>query len=372
MCSVTRRDIEGLLAVAHEFHLVLVEDAAESLGSTRGGRHTGTFGLMGTLSFNGNKTVTTGGGGAILTDDAALATRARHLTTTAKVPHRWEYRHDEVGYNYRMPNLNAALGCAQLEQLPVFLEAKRRLFERYPAAFADTAGVRLVAEPAGCRSNYWLQTLLLDEAGASDARCGSWRPPTTPDSDPPGMDADASPAGLRRLSAHAAAGRRVPRAPPHQSAEQRPSRRARRRREPRSRFCCSVPAGMRAPASTCIELEGRFRVAGVRRSRRRRSGARCSAIRCSAPRPTCAAACAVSTLHALVAVGSDRDARIRACDSVRAGRIAAATSCRSVVSPRALRFAARLARGRHDRHARGDRQCRRRGWGATASSTASR
>jgi perosamine synthetase len=157
-------DIEELLAVAHEFHLVLVEDAAESLGSTRGGRHTGTLGLMGTLSFNGNKTVTTGGGGAILTNDAALAGRARHLATTAKVAHRWEYRHDEVGYNYRMPNLNAALGCAQLEQLPGFLESKRRLFGDYQTALANTAGVRLVAEPPGCRSNYWLQTLLLDEA----------------------------------------------------------------------------------------------------------------------------------------------------------------------------------------------------------------
>jgi perosamine synthetase len=121
---------------------------------------------MGTLSFNGNKTVTTGGGGAILTDDGELAAHARHLTTTAKVAHRWEYRHDEVGYNYRMPNLNAALGCAQLEQLPGFLEAKRRLFTHYRSAFAPLAGMRLVAEPSGCRSNYWLQTLLLDEVNA--------------------------------------------------------------------------------------------------------------------------------------------------------------------------------------------------------------
>ena len=109
----------------------VLEDAAESLGSTVRGRHTGTFGLMGTFSFNGNKTVTTGGGGAIVTNDQALARRAKHITTTAKLPHRWEFRHDEVGYNFRMPNLNAALGCAQLEQLPVFLEEKRRLFERY-------------------------------------------------------------------------------------------------------------------------------------------------------------------------------------------------------------------------------------------------
>jgi len=159
-------DIEGLLAVARDFHLNLTEDAAESLGSTRHGRHTGTFGLMGTLSFNGNKTITTGGGGAIITNDAELAKRAKHLTTTAKLPHRWEYRHDEIGYNYRMPNINAALGCAQLEQLPALLEAKRRLFESYAAAFAGIGDARLLAEPAGCRSNYWLQTLLLDAAAA--------------------------------------------------------------------------------------------------------------------------------------------------------------------------------------------------------------
>lgn len=160
-------DVEGLLAVARDFGLALVEDAAESLGSTVGGRHTGTFGLCGTLSFNGNKTVTTGGGGAILTNDNQLASRARHLTTTAKVPHRWEYRHDEIGYNYRMPNLNAALGCAQLEQLPQLVERQRLLFRRYHQAFADTAGVQLVAEPRGCRSNYWLQALLLEERNAA-------------------------------------------------------------------------------------------------------------------------------------------------------------------------------------------------------------
>lgn len=159
-------DIEGVLAVAQDFHLALVEDAAESLGSTVHGRHTGTFGLMGTLSFNGNKTITTGGGGAILTNDPELARRAKHLTTTAKVPHRWEYLHDEIGYNYRLPNINAALGCAQLEQLPGFLAAKRRIFERYKAAFAEVPQSRIFAEPEGCRSNYWLQTLLLDESAA--------------------------------------------------------------------------------------------------------------------------------------------------------------------------------------------------------------
>lgn len=157
-------DIDGALALACDFHLALVEDAAESLGSTVSGRHTGTFGLLGTLSFNGNKTITTGGGGAILTNDPVLAKHAKHLTTTAKVPHRWEYRHDEIGYNYRLPNINAALGCAQLEQLPAFLAAKRRVFGKYKAALAGMQQVCLVAEPKGCISNYWLQTLLLNES----------------------------------------------------------------------------------------------------------------------------------------------------------------------------------------------------------------
>jgi perosamine synthetase len=159
-------DIEAAVALARDFRLALIEDAAESLGSTAHGRHTGTFGLMGTLSFNGNKTVTTGGGGAILFDDSELARRAKHLTTTAKVPHRWEFNHDAVGYNYRMPNLNAALGCAQLEQLDDFVDAKRRLFELYRTAFARVPGVQLMPEPSGTRSNYWLQTLLLDESAA--------------------------------------------------------------------------------------------------------------------------------------------------------------------------------------------------------------
>ena len=160
-------NLDGLLAVAKDFNIAMVEDAAESLGSYYHGRHTGTFGLMGTLSFNGNKTITTGGGGAILTDNAELASHAKHLTTTAKVPHRWEFVHDEVGYNYRMPNINAALGCAQLEQLADFLKSKRTLFDHYRNAFAAVPAVRLVAEPENCHSNYWLQTLLLDESIAA-------------------------------------------------------------------------------------------------------------------------------------------------------------------------------------------------------------
>jgi len=155
-------DLDGLLALAHDFKLALVEDAAESLGSYYHGQHTGIFGLMGTLSFNGNKTITTGGGGAILTNNPELARHAKHLTTTAKLPHAWEYRHDEIGYNYRMPNLNAALGCAQLEQVPTMLAAKRKLFQRYQVAFAPMQGVKLMEEPEQCQSNYWLQTLLLD------------------------------------------------------------------------------------------------------------------------------------------------------------------------------------------------------------------
>lgn len=159
-------DLDGLLAVARDFRLALVEDAAESLGSSYCGRHTGTHGLLGVLSFNGNKTITTGGGGAILTDDGELARRAKHLTTTAKLPHRWNYEHDAVGYNYRMPNLNAALGCAQLERIDDLLSAKRALYARYASAFSEVPGVRLFSEPAGCTSNYWLQTLMLDEACA--------------------------------------------------------------------------------------------------------------------------------------------------------------------------------------------------------------
>jgi len=155
-------DINGMLALAHDFNIVLIEDAAESLGSTYHGQHTGTFGLMGTLSFNGNKTITAGGGGAILTNDATIARRAKHITTTAKLPHAWEFIHDEIGYNYRLPNLNAALGCAQLEQLPAKLVAKRTLFDYYLTAFEPVKGVNLMAEPKQCLSNYWLQTIMLN------------------------------------------------------------------------------------------------------------------------------------------------------------------------------------------------------------------
>jgi perosamine synthetase len=139
----------------------LIEDAAESLGSWIGNRHTGTLGKMGVLSFNGNKIITTGGGGAILTNDAETARRLKHLTTTAKQPHRWEFVHDEVAYNYRLPNLNAALGCAQLERLPDMLQRKRELANAYAQAFANTPDFRFITEPKGCSSNYWLNAVFL-------------------------------------------------------------------------------------------------------------------------------------------------------------------------------------------------------------------
>ena len=154
--------IDALAAVSERYGLVLIEDAAESLGSYYRGRHTGNVGRLAALSFNGNKTVTTGGGGAILTNDEELGALAKHLTTTAKLPHRWSFHHDMVGYNYRMPNINAALGCAQLEQLTGFLEAKRTLAARYVETFREVPGVRVFTEPADCRSNYWLNVLLLD------------------------------------------------------------------------------------------------------------------------------------------------------------------------------------------------------------------
>lgn len=152
-----------LMEVANRYKLPVVEDAAESLGSTCQGQHTGTFGKLGTLSFNGNKIITTGGGGAILTDDTELARHAKYLTTTAKRPHRWEFFHDEVAWNYRLPNLNAALGCAQMDRLPEFLAAKRELAQQYQAAFRDLMGIQFITEPAGCRSNYWLNTVQLDK-----------------------------------------------------------------------------------------------------------------------------------------------------------------------------------------------------------------
>lgn len=155
-------DLDPLLEVCRGFGLPVVEDAAESLGSSYKGRATGTFGLLSAVSFNGNKIITTGGGGAVLTDAPELAGLVKHLSTIAKRPHRWSYVHDQVGYNYRMPSLNAALGCAQLEQLPGFVHRKRALAERYRRAFEGFAGARIFVEPEPARSNYWLNSLLLE------------------------------------------------------------------------------------------------------------------------------------------------------------------------------------------------------------------
>ncbi|HET6804140.1 MAG TPA: LegC family aminotransferase [Frateuria sp.] len=160
-------DIDGLSQVCAAWGLALIEDAAESLGSLYKGRHTGTFGLLGTLSFNGNKIVTTGGGGMLLAS-AGLGDRARHLTTTAKAPHAFEYVHDEVGYNYRLPNINAALGCAQMENIDRFISAKRALAGRY-ASFFENSDYQFVSEPAGCRSNYWLNAVVCKDLGHRDA-----------------------------------------------------------------------------------------------------------------------------------------------------------------------------------------------------------
>lgn len=159
--------IETLLEVASEFNLTVVEDAAESIGSFVGKVHTGTFGKCGILSFNGNKTITTGGGGAILTNDEELAQCIRHLASTAKMPHDYEYIHDAVAFNYRMPNINAALGCAQINRLNEFLSAKRVLADKYSAGFAGTSSMSFVAEPHGTTSNYWLNTIRLNKPDLS-------------------------------------------------------------------------------------------------------------------------------------------------------------------------------------------------------------
>jgi len=156
-------DVDRLLTVATEWCIPIVEDAAESLGSLWKGTPCGRFGKVAALSFNGNKIVTTGGGGAILTDDEDLGRLAKHMTTTAKQPHRWAFNHDMVGFNYRMPNLNAALGVAQLEQLDGFVAAKRRLALRYQETLGNLSGLRVVDEPDGARSNFWLNAIVIDE-----------------------------------------------------------------------------------------------------------------------------------------------------------------------------------------------------------------
>ena len=155
-------DLDPLVEICRHYQLELVEDAAESLGSYYKGRHTGNWGRASALSFNGNKVITTGGGGAILTNDEKLGNLAKHLTTTARVAHKWSFIHDQIGFNYRLPNINAALGCAQLEQLPDFIKNKRALAENYRKAFVGIDGIRLHTEPDFAQSNYWLNVLLID------------------------------------------------------------------------------------------------------------------------------------------------------------------------------------------------------------------
>jgi len=156
-------DLDPIVEICSRYHIKLIEDAAEALGSLYKGKHVGHTGLAGALSFNGNKIITAGGGGAILTNDAKFAKRAKHITTTAKQPHDFLYVHDEIGYNYRMPNINAALGCAQLEQISNILSSKRNLAKQYEKLFANIEGISFFAEPSFAKSNYWLNTLLLND-----------------------------------------------------------------------------------------------------------------------------------------------------------------------------------------------------------------
>ena len=161
-------DLDGLVAVCRDWQLVLIEDTAESLGSFYKGQHTGTVGALGTLSFNGNKTITTGGGGAVLASSPLLAARIKHLTTTAKQAHAYDFVHDELAFNYRMPNLNAALGCAQLEQLTGFIKTKRELAMAYKIFLADSDW-QFIDEPEGSRSNFWLNAVLCQNRSQRDA-----------------------------------------------------------------------------------------------------------------------------------------------------------------------------------------------------------
>ena len=160
--------IDEIAQICEKFNITLIEDAAESIGSRFKTKHTGTFGKAGVLSFNGNKTVTSGGGGAIITDDVEFAKRAKHITTTAKIPHRWDFEHDEIAYNYRLPNINAALACAQLEKLDEFIANKRTTALKYKEFFADTK-IEFVDEPVNSRSNFWLCTIKLKNREKRDA-----------------------------------------------------------------------------------------------------------------------------------------------------------------------------------------------------------
>jgi len=161
--------IDELIKVCNKFHIPVIEDAAESLGSYYKNKHTGTFGLLGVFSFNGNKTVTAGGGGCIITNDKTIAEKAKHLSTQAKIPHRWEYKHDSIGYNYRMPNLNAALACAQLEQLEHYIENKRELSDMYRVFFNNNENITFVNEIESAKSNFWLNAIVLEDKHKRDS-----------------------------------------------------------------------------------------------------------------------------------------------------------------------------------------------------------
>lgn len=154
-------EIDTIIELCNQFNIPVIEDAAESIGSTYKNKHTGTFGLLGTYSFNGNKTITCGGGGIIVTNNDEIGKLAKHLTTQAKVPHRWEYVHDHIGYNYRCPNLNAALACAQLEKLEEFIENKRNTSNEYKDFFSEIDDIEYLVEPKNSKSNYWLHAVLL-------------------------------------------------------------------------------------------------------------------------------------------------------------------------------------------------------------------
>jgi len=159
--------LDEINAICKKYNIMLIEDAAESLGSTYKGKQTGLIGKIGAYSFNGNKTITCGGGGIVVTDDETLGRRAKHITTTAKVPHRWDFVHDETGYNYRLPNLNAALACAQMENLDLFLTKKRELAMSYKRFF-EKKQITFVTEPEHTCSNYWLNSILLRDRKERD------------------------------------------------------------------------------------------------------------------------------------------------------------------------------------------------------------
>ena len=161
--------MDSIMEICNRYHIPVVEDAAESIGSYYKGKHTGTFGKLGILSFNGNKTITTGGGGMILTDDDELGPLAKHLTTTAKKPHPWKFEHNMIGYNYRLPNINAALGCAQMEMLPEILKNKRETAHIYQDFFQTITDINFITEPEDCISNYWLNAILLKDMKERDA-----------------------------------------------------------------------------------------------------------------------------------------------------------------------------------------------------------